>query len=145
MFKKILLIIFITIVGYFFISNLKAEIIINDIAFDVDIAFLLNKKIKGLGGKEYLKDNQGMLFLYFNNDVKYFWMKDMNFPIDVLWIKDNRIINISENVPLYTNGETTRMNSIYPTNKVLELKAGTVFKHNIKIDDEIIIKLKTPF
>ncbi|GMX58420.1 MAG: hypothetical protein MCSN_0740 [Candidatus Microsyncoccus archaeolyticus] len=127
------------------IVNLKAEIIINDAVFDVKVLVFNSEKIKGLGGKQELKDNQGMLFVYLNEDKRYFWMKDMNFPIDVLWIRDNKIVNISENVPILTKGEITRINSLYNVDKVLEIKAGSVSKYNINIDDEIIIKLKTPF
>lgn len=129
----------------FLIINLKVNVIINNVVFDVDVAIFNYEQIKGLGGKQELKNNQGMLFVYLNDDIRYFWMKDMNFPIDILWIKNNKIVNILENVPLLTNGEITRMNSLYNVDKVLELKAGSVSKYNININDEIIIKLKTPF
>ena len=145
MFKKILLILFVLIVGYFLISNAKAEIMINDSVFNVDLALFSDKKTKGLSGIDSIEENNGMLFVYFNNDIRYFWTKDMNFPIDILWIKGNKIINISENVPVYTDEQITRMNSVYPVDRVLELKAGTVSKYNIKINDKVIIKLKTPF
>ena len=145
MFKKILLILFVLIVGYFLISNAKAEIMINDSVFNVDLALFSDKKTKGLGGIDSIEENNGMLFVYFNNDIRYFWMKDMDFPIDILWIKGNKIINISENVPVYTDEQITRINSVYPVDRVLELKAGTILKHNIKINDKVIIKLKTPF
>ncbi|MDD3293001.1 MAG: DUF192 domain-containing protein, partial [Candidatus Pacebacteria bacterium] len=69
-----------------------------------------------------------------------FWMKDMQFPIDILWVNGNKIVNISENVPIYTNEEITRMNSVYPIDKVIELKAGTVSKYGIKINDEVKYK-----
>ena len=145
MFKKILLILFVLIIGYFLISNAKAEIMINDSVFNVDLALFFDKKTKGLSGIDSIEENNGMLFVYFNNDIRYFWMKDMDFPIDILWIKGNKIINISENVPVYTDEQITRMNSVYPVDRVLELKAGTVSKYNIKINDKVIIKLKTPF
>ena len=145
MFKKILLILFVLIIGYFLISNAKAEIMINDSVFNVDLALFFDKKTKGLSGIDSIEENNGMLFVYFNNDIRYFWMKDMDFPIDILWIKGNKIINISENVPVYTDEQITRINSVYPVDRDLELKAGTILKHNIKINDKVIIKLKTPF
>lgn len=129
----------------FLIVNLKAEVFINNTVFDVEVAIFGFEQKKGLGEKEDLKDNQGMLFVYFNNNIRYFWMKGMNFPIDILWIKDNKIVNISKNVPVLTEGEITKINSFYDVDKVLEIKAGSVLKYNININDEIIIKLKTPF
>jgi len=122
--------------------NLKAEIIINNAVFDVNLSIFNYEKVKGLGKISSIDDNQGMLFYYLNSSVREFWMKDMQFPIDVLWIKDNKIVNISENVPIHINGEITRMNSLYEVDRVLELKANSVSKNNIKIGDEIIIKYK---
>lgn len=122
--------------------NLKAEIIINNAVFDVNLSIFTYEKVKGLGKISFIDDNQGMFFFYFNSSVREFWMKDMQFPIDVLWIKDNKIVNISENVPIHINGEITRMNSLYEVDRVLELKANNVSKNNIKIGDEIIIKYK---
>jgi len=106
--------------------NLKAEIIINNAVFDVNLSIFTYEKVKGLGKISSIDDNQGMLFYYLNSSVREFWMKDMQFPIDVLWIKDNKIVNISENVPIHINGEITRMNSLYEVDRVLELKANSV-------------------
>ncbi len=136
--KKIILIVFFIFLILFLIVNLKAELIINDFSFKVDLALLSSEKNRGLRGTDSLKEDQGMLFFYFNDDIRYFWMKDMNFPIDVLWIKDNKVVNISENVSISEN-EITKMNSVYPADKVLELKAGTILKHNIKINDKVVI------
>ena len=131
-----------TIFSLFYNLNLKAEIIINNAVFDVNLSIFTYEKVKGLGKISSIDDNQGMLFYYLNSSVREFWMKDMQFPIDVLWIKDNKIVNISENVPIHINGEITRMNSLYEVDRVLELKANSVSKNNIKIGDEIIIKYK---
>lgn len=140
MFKKTLLFIFILFCGYFLVSNLKADIIIDNNVFNTEVVFFEWDKNKGLGDRKELKENKGMFFFYFNKDIKYFWMKDMQFPIDILWVNGNKIVNISENVPIYTNEEITRMNSVYPIDKVIELKAGTVSKYGIKINDEVKYK-----
>ncbi|MDD5012887.1 MAG: DUF192 domain-containing protein [Candidatus Pacebacteria bacterium] len=137
---KLLILLFVFIFGHFFISYLKAEIIINENIFNTDVVVFQWDKLKGLGGKEELKDDEGMFFLYLNKDIRSFWMKDMQFPIDILWVNGNKIVNISENVPIYTNEEITRMNSVYPIDKVIELKAGTVSKYGIKINDEVKYK-----
>jgi uncharacterized membrane protein (UPF0127 family) len=67
-------------------------------------------------------------------------MKNMQFPLDFVWIEENRVVNITENVPIYTNGEFTRLSS--EANNVLELKAGSVSRYGIKIGDDVIIKYK---
>ena len=137
--KKILLIIlFIIIAGYFLIVNLKAEIIINNSIFNTEVAIF--NQARGFGLRSEIKEDQGMLFLFFGEDIRYFWMKDMQFPLDFVWIKGDRVVNVTENVPVYINGEFTKINSM--ADKVLELKAGSILKYGIKIGDEVVIKYK---
>ena len=56
----------------------------------VDLALTKETQTQGLSGRGVLKDNEGMLFV-FNHPGEYrFWMKDMNFPIDIVWMNENR-------------------------------------------------------
>ena len=66
--------------------------------FKVDLALTPNAREQGLSGRKELKKNEGMLFV-FNNMGKYsFWMKDMNFNIDIIWIHDARkVVYIKQN------------------------------------------------
>ena len=53
--------------------------------------------------RETLPENQGMLFV-FESEGKYgFWMRNMNFPIDIIWIdKNNKVVDIAKNAePCY--------------------------------------------
>src|SRR3989344_573955 len=47
---------------------------------------------QGLSGRENLKEEEGMLFVFDYPDKYSFWMKDMNFPIDMIWIIENKKI-----------------------------------------------------
>jgi uncharacterized membrane protein (UPF0127 family) len=70
-------------------------------------------------------------------------MKDMKFAIDIIWVKDNKIVDITPNVEPQPNKSVFNLTVYYPSeavDKVLELVAGTAEKYNIKINDEIIIK-----
>src|SRR3989344_3587537 len=53
---------------------------------------------QGLSGRDGLKDDEGMLFVFANSGEHLFWMKDMKFPIDIIWLNDNReVIYIKKN------------------------------------------------
>ena len=54
---------------------------------------------QGLSGTSVLPNGTGVLFV-FDNPGKYgFWMKDMNFPLDIIWIgKDKKIVGVTKNV-----------------------------------------------
>lgn len=78
----------------------KSALHFGDRKLTVEEATSDRAKAKGLGGRVYLPDNRGMLFVY-DEDGKYcFWMKDMNFPIDILWLDESRrVIHIAAHVP----------------------------------------------
>lgn len=89
---------------------------------------------RGLGGVTSLPEDRGMLFL-FGAPRKYsIWMKDMRFPLDVIWMDENKkIIDIAKDVrpesyPAYFMPH-------YPAQYVLEVNAGWANRHQIKIGD----------
>ncbi len=79
---------------------------------------------KGLSGRRCIEPNQGMLFV-FNKPGHYaFWMKDMNFPIDIVWIgPDHKIVGLEINV-LPSSFPDRFVNKDNPAQYVLELQAN---------------------
>ena len=107
----------------------------------VEVADTMLKKAKGLSGREMLKENSGMLFVFEKPGKPTFWMAGMNFPLDIIWINGNKIVDISKNIqaPKNTGGLPVIISPSTKIDKVLELSAGAVEKFNIKIGDEIKI------
>lgn len=69
---------------------------LNNNKINVEIAATDAAKIKGLGGRPCIPADQGMLF-DFGRDGRYaIWMKDMKFPIDVIWITNSHRIAAME-------------------------------------------------
>ena len=113
----------------------EAEIKIGDAIFQIEIADSFLKRQKGLSGRKSLKENEGMLFILPIAANYGFWMRDMNFPIDIIWIKNDKIIGISEN--LASEGSKP-LKIYYPPSsidKALEVSAGVVSAKNIEIGD----------
>jgi len=94
----------------------------------------------GLSKYDDLPENQGMLFLFPVKMKPNFWMKDMKFAIDIIWLDDNKIIDLTANLLPPVEGNLPTYQPKEPINKVLELKAGFIEKNNLKIGDEVIIK-----
>src|SRR3989344_8905757 len=64
----------------------------------VEIMDTAAKRAKGLSGRSSLSENEGLLFVFEEKDIMpAFWMKDMSFAIDIMWINDGVVIGISEN------------------------------------------------
>ena len=59
---------------------------IKDVEVRAELAVNFKEKIQGLSGRENLENNQGMLFLYEQAGQYSFWMKDMNFSLDIIYI-----------------------------------------------------------
>lgn len=97
--------------------------------FRLEIAASAQSRIRGLGGRESLCEQCGMLFL-FEQPARYsFRMKDMKFPLDFVWIAEDRIVGVEKNIsPDYP--ET--LAPAEPVDRVLEINAGLCDQLGIK-------------
>jgi hypothetical protein len=138
--KIILLAAALLVFGSLFVFGLNAEATVNDHVFRTEVALFPWELEKGLGQRDSLEENQGMLFVFPSSGKPVFWMKDMKFPLDVLWIKGETIVEISENVPLFTQGEVTVIKPEQEIDKVMEIKTGTVSRYGIKTGDKVKIR-----
>lgn len=110
---------------------LKADI--GNKTYILEIADTLNKKGNGLSGRESLPKNQGMLFTFKNSTYHGFWMKDMNFALDFIWVQDNKVVDITENVMMGLEPFSGRSKH----DKVIELNAGQIKESQIRIGDSV--------
>jgi hypothetical protein len=82
--------------------------------------------IQGLSGRKSLAYNQGMLFIFPNEGYHKFWMKDMLFPIDIIWLdKDYKVVYVKENAQPCTQFDCPLMTPDKPAQYVLEAPVGT--------------------
>jgi uncharacterized membrane protein (UPF0127 family) len=89
-----------------------------------EIARSFEEKARGLGGRDSLAWDHGMLFPYTKPDFLSFWMKDMRFSIDIVWIRDGRIIDIAHRVPFDPGGPGPTVRPRELADSVLEVPAG---------------------
>lgn len=105
---------------------------INDTSIAVEVADTSEAREKGLSGRDFLPDGEGMMFVFDKSDKYGFWMKDMKFAIDIIWIDNQfRIIGIEREVSPKTFPQAFYPNQ--PIRYVLELPAGAVDKYNIVV------------
>ncbi len=100
------------------------------------------ERAKGLGGVESLDPLEGMLFLFEKKHKYNFWMKNMKIPIDIIWVNDNEIVDITRNIPLGKPGESLRMyKPSSEVDRVIEINAGTADKLNVRIGQKVSIAI----
>lgn len=121
-------------------SIVEGSALVNGQIIHLEIADTWPKQIQGLSGRQTMPENYGMLFIYPQYQLQNFWMKDMHFPLDFLWIKDDTIVGVLTDIPPSMDQPLPTYQSPEPVNFVLELNAGIVKKFNIKIGDTILLR-----
>lgn len=118
---------------YYAVFNEPAyyNIFVGTVAIDVTIANTEEERKLGLSNTKPLKDLQGKLFLFDKEGFYGMWMKDMNYPIDIIWVNnDLEIVHIEENVSPETYPKVFGPDE--PARYVLETKAFFVSTYKIK-------------
>lgn len=115
-------------------KNARRTVEIGGKTINVTLADTPASREQGLSGTKGLASDEGMLFI-FPRDGKYsFWMKDMLYAIDIVWISsDGKVVYIVPNASpeSYPATFTSKMLARY----VLELRANFVKTNNVKIGD----------
>jgi len=114
---------------------------INGIKFNLEIAETENEKTVGLAKYQSIEKDFAMYFPFDQKDYYSFWMKDMKFPIDILYIDNGKIVAIFKNVknPKSQNEELKIYKPEQLASSVLEISAGLSDKYNFQIGDTIKI------
>jgi uncharacterized membrane protein (UPF0127 family) len=110
---------------------------VGGVEISVEIPNTPTLKYKGLGQRDYLPEFAGMLFIFSRAGFHAFHMKDMRFPIDIVWIRSNTIVDISKNVPVPTGVKLSTFRPGAKCDMVLEVNAHFTDRHNIRIGDGV--------
>lgn len=119
-------------------NSLQSRVSIGGEEIAVIVADTQDARAKGLSGHNGLGPNEGMLFNFQKPGIYGFWMKDMQFPIDIIWLDENkRVVDSWENATpeSYPQIYTPHASSQF----VLEVPSGFYLKHNLKIGDKLKI------
>ncbi len=141
--KKILpfiLVIIFLILGFFLLKS-ESEPTSNFVRIagqdiKVEIVTTPVEQAQGLSGRQGLNENEGMLFVFEQSGNYPFWMKDMKFAIDIIWITEGKkVVYIQkdarpESFPLMYD---PKANAKY----VLEVVSGFSEKNNLKVGDSV--------
>ena len=111
-------------------------------AFEVEIAFTPEGRTRGLSGRDSLADGAGMLFVFEGGAASSFWMREMRFALDFVWIGDGcEVVDIHAAVPAPPTGMALGDLPIYssrtPARYNLEINAGAAAARGIEIGDAV--------
>ncbi len=114
----------------------RTEVRLSSGVFQLRLAADELSREKGLSGVESLTSNDGLLMIFDTDDKWAIWMKDMNIPLDIIWLDSSKkVIYIVKNAEpelstdkVFTPAEKARY--------VIELSAGATQKYGIKLGDQ---------
>jgi hypothetical protein len=103
-----------------------------------ELAVTDDERAQGLMFREEIKEDQAMLFIFEEEDIHSFWMKNMRFAIDILWLdSQRRIVHIENQVPPCPKDPCPSYVPSAAATFVVELRAGFVGRHHLRPYDRI--------
>jgi uncharacterized membrane protein (UPF0127 family) len=115
----------------------KERLLIKSAVFIGYVADTEQKRAQGLSGKAFLPPNTSMFFEFDIPGIHGIWMKDMKFPIDIIWLdKNKKIVNLISNADpsSYPHVFYPPKDSLY----ILETRAGLIRERGLQLGDEIL-------
>lgn len=109
---------------------------VDDEVFFVSIAADAAERRQGLSGTAPLREREGKLFIFPQSDRYGFWMKDMNYPIDILWFNAMGVLVHTE-VEVQPDTYPTTFTPNVPARYVLEVAAGEASRLGLAVGDTL--------
>ncbi len=97
---------------------------------------------QGLSNRKDLGKYQGMLFVFPTSEQHAMVMRDMKFPLDILWIEQGVIVDMAPNLqpdPSTTEAGLKVYTARLASDTVLELPAGFIRDHGLAVGDSVIV------
>lgn len=120
---------------------LTAEATLRGRTFAIEVADTVAKREKGLGERDALAEGHGMYFPFGQEQRWVFWMKGMRFPIDIIWIRQGRVVGIEHDVQPPKTFPLETFSPPEPADAVLEVNAGVAKEIGLEAGDEVVIRL----
>ncbi|MFH0891019.1 MAG: DUF192 domain-containing protein [Candidatus Liptonbacteria bacterium] len=143
---SLIIIVVLFVSGYFFFGLIPSEelkvtkLLLGDRSIEVEIADTIAARARGLSYRTNLAENKGLYFVFGRPARQTFWMKDMSFPIDIIWIREGKIVGIEKNVEPQPEAQVWQLRTYSPpedADRVLEVNAGWSDKNGIRAGDEV--------
>lgn len=136
-----LIIVLITIsTGCFaFTANEDNYAIIGNRKVFLKIADTPEKQYQGLMYVKQMPENYGMIFLFDRAEPRSFWMKNVEIPIDIIFLRNRKIINIHRNVQPNNRNKNRLYRSAYKSDCAIEVNAGFCDKYNVRPGDFVLL------
>jgi len=109
---------------------------------DAEVADNHLERTIGLMNRESLGENSGMVFIFQDEKMRSFWMKNTLIPLDMIFVSEGLdIVHIGHNVQPCGTDQCGHYSSVKPAKYVIEVNGGFAQKHGINVGDSVFIAL----
>src|SRR3989338_709316 len=119
-------------------TNQTPAVSINGQRVNVEVAQTVAERSRGLSNRPPLGADEGMVFVFPEPSTPSFWMNGMRFPLDLIWIANQTVVNITSDVPVPTSTVLLRYTPDQPVSHVREVNAGWPASHEVQVGDQVI-------
>jgi uncharacterized membrane protein (UPF0127 family) len=130
-------IIFCAFIVFFSFQNKTDRVCFKENCYKVEIARTQAEKERGLMYREKLSRGQGMLFINNEEGIYSFWMKNMRFPLDIIWLNNNfEVVFIAKNTQPCREKECLNIIPSKPARYILEINAGETDRIGLQLGNK---------
>jgi uncharacterized membrane protein (UPF0127 family) len=127
----------------------RVDVRIGDLTIHAEVANTPAERVPGLGERDSIARDAGMLFVHADERQRTFWMRGMRFALDFVWISaDRHVVELTEDVPPPEPGTPDSalptLRPDVPVQYVLEVNAGVVAEAGIAIGDAVSFAPEPP-
>ncbi len=123
-------------------SKPQNKICIKERCFYVKLAVTQAEQDRGLMFRRYLGRDEGMLFIFNEESVHPFWMKNVILPLDIIWLnKEHEVVFISKNTQPCRNDFCEDINPSKNSSYALEFNAGIADEIGLGLGDKIMFDI----
>jgi uncharacterized membrane protein (UPF0127 family) len=120
----------------------QSSVRFEDHRFLVELATTPEQRARGMMFRQNLDEDKGMLFIFEEEEVQPFWMKNTYIYLDIIWIdRSRKVVFISRNTPPCTEEPYRSINPRKKAKYVLELPGGTADKIGLDVGDKLILDI----
>jgi len=123
----------------------QSQVKVGETIFRVWLAQTPQSRTLGLSNQEKIKDEEGMLFVFEEGAIHDFGIKGVKFNLDIIWIADNQIVGIVQNLPVQT--DTVQLPASHmlaqQAQYALEINGGLSQKYGFKVGTPVIINFQS--
>lgn len=119
-------------------APVKDVAVIGNLRLQLEFSETQAERYQGLSGRQGLAPDEGMLFIFKQPGHYGFVMRNMNFPLDILWLDSNqKVVHIVQNAQPEAAQTLQTYRPDLPAQYVLEINAGLVAEYGISVDDQL--------